>query len=100
MKRSRVSNEEMTLIRQLFYRDNMSYSDISRKLNRHVCTVWQTINPRSGITAAARIRPDTMVIPDEVLDERDRRINAKPRNLSALISGGPPIRYSALERRA
>lgn len=56
-------------------------------------------NPKVGTAASVRHikRPD--FVPASVLEDRDRRADLPPRDLTAAFFGDPPVGYSALDRR-
>lgn len=50
--------------------------------------------------AGIKFEAHKSVVPAAVISERNRRIDAPFRDLTAAIFGDPPVGYSALERRA
>lgn len=70
-------------------------SHIAKLLGRRSSTIFTFFNPRKMAVDETSPRPS-----ERLWAERDARINAPVRNLTALVCGDPREGYSALERRA
>lgn len=75
-------------------------ANIAKELNRSESSVrkkWEAMeHPFRKVRCAY---PDRAEAPETALAERDRRINAPYRDLTAAFFGDPPLGYSALDRR-
>ena len=126
MKHNRWSDEETQRLLDLMKthgRDFKAIGKLMGRTNQSCEHRWRWINMpadqlerrnaaearRKREMRAAEASPDdankydfivrkTMIIPDDVFIERDRRLGA-PRTIGSLILGDPPPGYSALDRK-
>lgn len=73
----------------------MSYADIATKLGRTPNAVKVQLNKVPIESVGRIVKP--LLVPDGVVQDRDRRFTMPVRDLTALILGDPPVGLSALE---
>jgi IS30 family transposase len=73
--------------------------NIARRLNRACSVVHRVVSDiQKGDRESIGARRDRVVIPDDVAEERNRRLATPPRDLTASQMGDPLPGWSALER--
>ena len=96
--------EEDAKIRRLAI-EGLHPAAIGRVVGRHRASIYRQLRkppmtedkkPRDFVNCLGA----GITIPDEVLSDRDRRMDLSPRDLSAALCGDPLPGYSALDRRA
>jgi hypothetical protein len=94
-----LSSDEIHTMR-LLRAEGKSLKNIARRLHRACSVVHRYVaDIKKGDRESVGARRDRVVIPDEVFEERNRRLAAPHRDLTAVFAGDPPVGYSALERR-
>lgn len=84
---------------RLLRAEGKSLKNIARRMHRACSVVHRVVaDIQKGDRESIGARRDRVVIPDDVAEERNRRLAAPHRNLTALFAGDPPVGYSALER--
>ncbi len=110
-----LSVEEIAKARSLVDQ-NHSFSHIARGFGCDRETVMRALDPQfrarraeqiaqakmryaaSGITIKRILEP-RMSVPDDVMEDRERRLSV-PRSVTSTLCGDPPAGYSALDRRS
>jgi hypothetical protein len=89
------SAEDLLLLRTR-RREGVSFRKIAKEIGRKrdaVASKWHEISGEPDTKPA--VRP-----PSLAMVERDRRLAADCRDLTAALMGDPPVGYSALDRRS
>lgn len=77
----------------------MNSADIGRALGVPRTTVYYWLASSARVVNPRPTAVPPIIIPPEVLEDRDHRSDLAPRNLTAAFCGDPLPGYSALERR-
>lgn len=82
---------------QKLYAEHQSYKVVGRIMGRSDSTIRDRLQGLRGPCQTRRV--DDTRVPDSVLQDRDRRMQLAPRDLTAAFFGDPLPGMSALERR-
>lgn len=90
--------EEEKIIAIRMKRNKRTYAEIREKLPRRTNQAIRGLFARGGWHPPRGPVSASKIVPEKVLQDRDRRLN-EPRDLTAILMGDPPRSQSALYKQ-